>query len=140
LSTNNKVVTKTSGRGWNAGVLGVNRNQSFRVKIIARGIDGAIMVGFGTTSFNPGTPNFNTNGWFLCVNNCQIYSKAASRRCMHVNAVQNSGVIEVLLDRNKHQISFVVNGIATGAFLNIPNEDLFPALDIHDTGASIELI
>ena len=134
------MATKTRGSGWNAAVLGILPNQNFKVKVLNRANSGSVMVGMAIF-IDPNGQNYNQRGWYLYVNNGTLYSQQGDNNRQYATAVNNGSVIEVVFDVTQRNMSFVIDGVNKGiAFNNLPVQDLFPALDIHEQNVAIEII
>jgi len=142
LTNNNKVATKTQGgNSWDAAVLGTQPNQNFKVKVLNRGPNGDFMIGMAST-IQQNSSNYNARGWYLYGSNGTLYSQQGdSSRYYCGNGLNNGSVIEVLFDQTAKTISFAIDGVGKGvAFSNIPNGDIYPALDMYDQSSSLEIL
>jgi len=138
---NGLIVTKTGSQGWNCGIIGnVCDPSSFKLKILNR-VSGCVMVGLSPTSnFKKNAQNYTTSGWYMYIHNGGLYSQNGDSSRAHRSAVDNNSIIEVLYDKNNKTISFGVNNDTPSvAFTNVPN-NIYPALDMYEQNASIELI
>jgi len=153
-SNNNLTVTKTSGKGrWNCGVIGNVAVDKFTVRIDDKGDNVFMMIGFTSgdnwdpngVNFNwdPNGVNFRTDGWFINFYSGCLYGNRIGRNGIPYTLPFNNGdYITVIREGNtirfeKNKIDLAL-GICNG-LTNIPNQPLFPALDIvyHNEAVTI---
>jgi len=141
LSPDKQRITKSGNDGWNAAALGISLiTSSYKVRIINRGGDGNIMIGLAPKSgFQPTGQNHDRCGWYIYAYNGTFYGQSNGGARDYGSAIQNGSEIEVLW--NGSSISFSIGGKNLGvAFSGIPQQELFPAVNIYDSKASLQLI
>jgi len=87
--------------------------------------------------------NYNTNGFYMDLNNGMLYSGppfSYSGRAGY-KAVNTGSILTIILDCNRHTLTYNVDGQDYLAYENIPDQQLYLAWDNNTTGGSdIELI
>ena len=101
------------------------------------------MIGFTSgDSWNPNNENYDKNGWFVYVYTGKLYGIG----CAFSGTPYNTPIIEgdyITVIREGTSIRFEKNKIDLGIcprFTNIPNQPLFPAVDISEENTSVTLV
>ena len=171
LSYDNLTITKSNGTGsWNCGVIGNVAVDKYTIHINEK-VQGHIMIGFSTgTKWNRNGQNYNTNGWFLSIENGSVHgndvkenrsgdakssvdsSSSSSdddsskeeeelRRRFSFPQIKSGDLISVI--RLGNTIRFENNNIDLGisrTFSADSGHPLFPAIDIRDLKCSLSLV
>ena len=138
-SENGLKVTKTSGdKKWNCGVIGNVKVDKYSVKIEKRE-NGCINIGFTTGEvWEPNGENYRENGWFLATKG-KLFGIGGIISKVYTDQLQENDIVTVIRDGTA--IRFAINGIDKGiAFENVPNEPLYPALDLYDLNNSLSIV
>jgi hypothetical protein len=134
LSDDGLTVTST-GAG---AVLGNLPKDHFAVTILKKKSDD-LLVGFAPTLTFPLVGNYEHCGWFLSIGSgcvCHL-----GRDIAYIGSpVAEGSVVEAIYNRERKEISFVVNGHDYGvAFSNIKERKLYPAVDMWVANLSVSL-
>jgi len=122
---------KFQGQGaWNCGVA-VNRPADrFMVRIVNRGDNGAVSVGFSESAkLLPNGTNWD-NAHYIYIADGKVYPKGGGSAA-YTNPIANGSTIEAIHDKFNKQISFSVDGVNKGVAFNNVGDVLFPFVDIH---------
>jgi len=145
LSSNDRIAMKNSmgcSQYWNGAALGMF-SSSFKLKVRNAGHNGNSKVGMASRNeFQPHLENKNRSGWYLYLKDGSVRSHQDERNRSYADPISDGSVIEVLYEKEKGQISFVIDGVNKGiAFSGIPSSPcLYPALDLLWDDSSFELI
>uniref|UniRef100_A0A6B2LF59 Potassium channel tetramerisation-type BTB domain-containing protein n=1 Tax=Arcella intermedia TaxID=1963864 RepID=A0A6B2LF59_9EUKA len=139
-----RIVTKQSGgSNWNAGVLGSIPNlSSFKLRLKNIVSHGCAMLGMAPKkNFNINGSNYTSCGWYYYAHTGGLYSSKGDGNRSYATALQVGSILEVIFNKEQKTISFSVDGIPKGlAYSNIAEDEIFPAIEIHDQGISIEIL
>ena len=151
LNENCSIATKNEGDNrYNCTIIGdkeIPKNKISRWKIklnkIYNNDNNNIFIGIGPD--NPNNENdFYHQCWMIVCGNSKLLNRSSSYSDYngHSERFKEGDVLEIIADRIKGQLSFVVNGINFGvAFTNIPKEDsLYPVIIMQYQNQTIELI
>jgi len=120
-----------STRGYSSGI------HKFTVRCITR--PSTCMIGVAPSNVSRTSYNFNTNGFFMNLADGTLYSgppySYSNRQCMG-KGVQAGSMIILILDCNKHTLTYNFEGKDYLAYENLPNVKLFLAFDNDTTGGS----
>ena len=140
-SENGLKVTKTSGDfDWNCGVIGNVKVDKYSVKIEKKLPRGGIGIGFTAGKvWKPNGENCKENGWFIAARNGTLYGIGGFENKAYTNEIIENDIVTVIRDGTT--IRFAINGIDKGiAYENVPNEPLYPALDLGDLNVSLSIV
>ena len=151
LNENCSIATKNEGgNDYNCTIIGdkeIPKNKISRWKIklnkIYNNDSNNIFIGIGPDNPN-NKNNFYENCWMIVCGNSKLLNRCGNYSDYngHSERFKEGDVLEIIADRIKGQLSFVVNGINFGvAFTNIPKEDsLYPVIIMQYQNQTIELI
>jgi hypothetical protein len=135
-------VEKTSGNDedgegeWNCGVIGDRCVDRYSVSV-----DAADDINIGFTTGEVWDPNrYNCkNGWFIYTYDGALYGIGGIRDKPYASRIYAGDIVTVI--REGSNIRFEINGVDKGvAFKNVPNQPLYPALDLYSEGQNITLL
>ena len=152
ISENGLIATKKKQEfdDWDCAILGdteIPKNEISKWKIKLKYIcdykmnSWSILIGIGPNY--DGSKNFHHKCWSFICGECSINNKnKVSRSIMNKTRLKSGSVIEVIVDRPKGNLSFVVNGNNCGIVCNeIPKDViLFPFVSIYDSEQIVEII
>lgn len=112
---------------------------NFKVRV---NTGGRFNVGFANRdTFCPNAKNYHKCGWYLFALNGTLWSQNGDHQRPYAVGVSTGSTIEATYDASSRRISFSVDKYDYGiAFQNVPNENLYPAVEIIDVGVSITLL
>ena len=154
INKNGLVVTKIDGgNSWNCSVIGdkeipKNKISKWKIKInnIAKygyNSDNSwnLLIGIGPDNINE-ERNFQRKCWSFICGESKIKNKNNEKDYIEKIKIKNNDIIGVIVDRQKGNLSFEVNGINYGiACSDIPKEDkLYPVINICDNNQSVEIL
>ena len=132
ISENGLIATKKGKNDWDCVIMGdreIPKNKISRWKIKLTYIcdyqsnSWSILVGIGPK--NNGSYNFHHNCWSFICGECKINIKnKISQSTMNKARLKSGSIIEVIIDRSKGYLSFIVNGNDCGIVCReIPKDD-----------------
>ena len=141
------------GISWNGSIIGNNelpRNKISKWKIKINNIakygynsDNSwnLLIGIGPDNINE-ERNFQRKCWSFICGESKIKNKNNEKDYIEKIKIKNNDIIGVIVDRQKGNLSFEVNGINYGiACSDIPKEDkLYPVINICDNNQSFEIL
>ena len=154
INKNGLVATKIDGgNSWNCSVIGdkeipKNKISKWKIKInnIAKygyNSDNSwnLLIGIGPDNINE-ERNFQRKCWSFICGESKIKNKNNEKDYIEKIKIKNNDIIGVIVDRQKGNLSFEVNGINYGiACSDIPKEDkLYPVINICDNNQSVEIL
>jgi len=131
----------SGGDDWNSGILGDVANKSrYKFKLIEKKT-GGITVGISNReNFDCNGGNYRS-GWFYNLYNGNKHSALESGPFSTAVKISQGSVIQVIYDKHLQTISFEIDGQSLGvAFGGVCLSKWYPAVDINDEGAAIELL
>jgi len=145
-SNSNLTVTKTGPGFWNCGVIGSVAVDTFTVRIDMEktiGYGGGVMIGFTTRDiWNMNDNNSDNNGWFIAIYDGNIFGIGlGGKTAPYSSKIIHGDYITVIREGNS--IRFKKNKIDLGicpSFTDIPNQPLFPAVEMAAKNASVTII
>ena len=150
ISENGLIATKKGFDDWDCVILGdteIPKNEISKWKIKLNYIcdyklnSWSILIGIGPNY--DGSKNFHHKCWSFICGECSINNKnKVSRSLMNKTRLKSGSVIEVIVDRPKGNLSFIVNGNNCGIVSKeIPKDEiLFPFVSIYDSEQIVEII
>ena len=150
ISENGLIVTKKGNDDWDCAILGdtqIPKDEISKWKIKLKNIvnykrnSWSILIGIAPNFDN--TNNFHHKCWSFICGECSINLKnKASNSILPKERLKSGSIIEVIVDRPKGNLSFVVNGRDCGIVCNdIPkNEVLYPFVSLYDNEQIVEII
>ena len=150
VSENGLIATKNGRNDWDCVIMGdreIPNNKISKWKIKLKYIcdykinSWSILVGIGPK--NDGSYNFHHNCWSFICGECKINNKnKISQSTMNKARLKSGSIIEVIVDRIKGFLSFIVNGNDCGIVCKeIPKDEiLYPFISIYDTDQIVEII
>ena len=151
IDKNGLVATKTGEDGWNCTILfnkKIPKNKISRWKIklnnfFIKNNTWNILIGIGPNNINNKNYFYN-HCWSLICGESQLSIK----NCLESNYNGHSGrlkkgdIIEVIVNRQKGDLSFAVNDVNYGSTnIEIPqNDELYPVVMIYDKGQIVEIV
>lgn len=143
LINDNLTVTKTAGAaGWDCGVIANTAVDRYTLRVDNKGASGSnCMIGFTAgTTWNINGQNFDCNGWFMHIFDGTLYA-AGVANAPYSTAINTGDYITVI--REGTTIRYEKNKVSLGvctAFTGIPDQPLFPTVNIYANGCSITLV
>jgi hypothetical protein len=99
------------------------------------------MVGLAPKSgFKTTSANFNSCGYYLYVYNGTLYGQNGYSNKRYTSSIPKGSTIEVVYNKQSQQISFKIANKDCGVAFNNVTGDLYPAVELHDQKASVELL
>ena len=150
LSGNSLIATKKGLDEWDCAILGdqeIPKNALSKWKIRLNKISDyrlnswSILIGIGPKY--DGTKNFHHKCYSFICGECSFNIKnKVSKSNLNKARLKSGSVIEIIVDRTKGYISFVVNGNEAGvACKEIPKDDiLYPFVSMYDTEQIVEIV
>ena len=100
------------------------------------------MIGVAPSTFNKSADNYTKCGFYIYSNSGGKYSQNGDGNAAYTRVSCNSAGthISVRLNCDNHTLEFAVNGKWYGvAYNNLPNVELFPAVEFSEPGAKVSL-
>jgi len=123
-----------SNEGFTTGV------HNFSIKVISR--ISTCMLGVAPSNVSKSSINYNSTGFYMNLADGSLYSGAPysyqNRQCLG-QGVNGGSMIILILDCNKHTLTYNYNGIEFLAYENLPRVQLFLAFDNTGVGTEAEL-
>ena len=150
VSENGLTITKKGKDSWDCVILGDKEipknlvsNWKIKLKNICDYKSNSWSILIGISPKYDGSPNFHHKCWsFICGESTINIKNKVSRCVLDKERLKSGSIIEVILDRAKGYLSFIVNGKNCGIVdKEIPkDENLYPFVSIYDNDQIVELI
>ena len=150
LSENGLIVTKNGIDDWDCVIMGnteIPKSYISKWKIKLNNITNyrlnswSILIGIGPKY--DGSKNFHHKCWSFICGECSFNIRnKVSKSNMSKTRLKSGTVIEIIVDRIKGYLSFIVNGNDCGvACKEIPKEEiLYPFVSLYDNGQIVEIV
>ena len=150
LSENGLIATKNGSDDWDCVIMGnieIPKNYISKWKIKLNYITDyrlnswSILIGIGPKY--DGSKNFHHKCWSFICGECSFNIRnKVYKSNMNKTRLKSGNVIEIIVDRIKGYLSFIVNGNDYGvACKEIPKEEiLYPFVSLYDNGQIVEIV